>query len=318
MALAYDAPRSGAPRARAGMYESHYVKAADPSGGRAVWLRHTVLSRPDGGGQRTTAWLTVFDRTAGTVVTQRRVTDEAGYAPPAAGDWSACAMGTLGPQGADGAMEDASWSLRWTPVDAQPVPYLPKAWLYDRKVPRSNGVALLPFARMSGRVEVAGRALDLDGWPGMIGHNWGSDHAPHWVWMHAAGVGAGGGGWFDAALARVPTVGDRISGWLGAGTVMLDGARRRVGIRGAALDVAGEEVRVRLGVEGGTLELESRLPEAETVRWDYAAPHDAGRDVRNCSIATGRAVLTTRAGSTEVPLDGVLALELGVPAGAGA
>ncbi len=227
MALAYDAPRSAADRARSGLYESHYVKAADPAGGRAVWLRHTVLSRPDGGGQRTTVWLTVFDRASATVVTQRRVTDETGYVPPDTG-WSSCPLGTLGPTGAGGAMEDATWSLTWEPVDAAPVPYLPKAWLYDRAVPRSNGVALMPYGRMSGTVDVAGRPLTLDGWPGMVGHNWGSDHAPHWVWMHAAGIGASSSAWFDAALARVPTVAGRISPWLGAG----DGhARRRTAPR---------------------------------------------------------------------------------------
>jgi hypothetical protein len=136
------------------MYESHYVKAADPAGGRAVWLRHTVLSRPDGGGQRTTTWLTLFDRDAEIPVVQRRVTDEAGYTPAAAG-WSACAYGSLGPNGADGSMQDATWSLRWEPVDAEPVPYLPKRWLYDRLIPRSNGVALLPFGRMSGHADIA-------------------------------------------------------------------------------------------------------------------------------------------------------------------
>ncbi|WP_372789650.1 hypothetical protein [Paraconexibacter sp.] len=317
MALAYDAPRSGSDRARAGMYESHYVKAADPDGGRAVWLRHTVLSRPDGGGQRTTVWLTVFDRTAGTVVEQRRVTDEAGYVAPATG-WSQAAQGTLGPTGADGAMEDATWTLRWDPVDAESVPYLPKRWLYDRAIPRSNGVALLPFARMAGTVAIGEHRIELDGWPGMIGHNWGSDHALHWVWMHAAGIGPAGAAWFDGALARVPTVAGRVSPWLGAGAVMLDGARRRVAMRGAALTVSpgvgGDAVHVQARVDGGRLDVHATLPADETVAWDYAAPHDDGRRVRNCSIAEGRVVLTTPTATTEIPLDGVLALELGEPA----
>lgn len=315
MALAYDAPRSGSDRARSGMYESHYLKAADPAGGRAVWLRHTVLSRPHGGGQRTTTWLTVFDRAGDVPVVQRRVTDEAGYTPPQAG-WSACAHGTLGPDGADGSMEDATWSLRWEPVDGEPVPYLPKRWLYDRSIPRSNGVALLPFGRMSGRVDIGGRVLDLDGWPGMVGHNWGSDHAPHWLWMHAAGIGPGAGAWLDGALARVPTIGDRLSGWLGAGAVHLDGSRRRIGMRGARLDVGagGGDVHVRVGVEGGHLDVHATLPPEQTVRWDYAAPRGSGRSVRNCSIASARLVLRTKGATTELQLDGTLALELGVPA----
>jgi len=312
MSLAYDAPRSGADRARSGLYESHYVKAADPAGGRAVWLRHTVLSRADGGGQHTTTWLTVFDRGAAEPVVQRRVTDPAAYASPADG-WSVCAAGALGPGSADGAMDDATWSLRWEAADPEPVPYLPKAWLYDRAVPRSNGVALVPFGRMSGTVSIGGAVVDLDGWPGMVGHNWGSDHAPHWVWMHGAGIGGGGASWFDAALARVPTVGSRISGWLGAGMVQLDGSRRRVGMRGASLDVAGEDVTVRVGVDGGQLEVRATMPAAHTVEWDYAAPHGDGRAVRNCSIASATVVLTTKTSTTTAELDGTMALELGVP-----
>ena len=32
--------------AKAGHYESFYVKACEPGGGRGVWIRHTVHKRP--------------------------------------------------------------------------------------------------------------------------------------------------------------------------------------------------------------------------------------------------------------------------------
>src|SRR5215211_8494996 len=45
---------------RDGHYESFYIKATQPSGGRGVWIRHTVHKRPD---EEPTAaiWLTLFD-----------------------------------------------------------------------------------------------------------------------------------------------------------------------------------------------------------------------------------------------------------------
>ena len=38
-----------------------------------------------------------------------------------------------------------SWDLRFEP-HAGEVAYLPARWLYDRRVPRSNGAALVPAA----------------------------------------------------------------------------------------------------------------------------------------------------------------------------
>ncbi len=89
-------------------------------------------------------------------------------------------------------------------------------------------------------------------------------------------------------------------------------------MRGAGLTVTpgedGDAVHVHARVDGGTLDLHATLGTESTVRWDYAAPHDDGRRVRNCSIAEGRVVLTTANATTEIPLPGVLALELGEPA----
>ena len=49
--------------ARAGHYESFYIKATEPGGGRGVWIRHTIHQRPD---EPATAslWFTYFDASA--------------------------------------------------------------------------------------------------------------------------------------------------------------------------------------------------------------------------------------------------------------
>ena len=47
----------------AGHYESFYIKATCPGGGRAVWIRHTVHKRP-GGELAGSIWFTWFDQRA--------------------------------------------------------------------------------------------------------------------------------------------------------------------------------------------------------------------------------------------------------------
>jgi len=111
------------------------------------------------------------------------------------------------------------------PSGAHELPYLPR-WLYDRRLPRSNGAALVPDAMFAGHLDVSGRRVDMDGWRGMVGHNWGRDHADRWIWVHATGLGQRDpGGWLDMVLARV-RLGPVLSPWMPAGAVLLDGRLR--------------------------------------------------------------------------------------------
>ena len=58
--------------AKAGHYESFYVKACAPEGGRGIWIRHTVHKRP--GAEATgSIWFTVFDRERGPRATKLTV-----------------------------------------------------------------------------------------------------------------------------------------------------------------------------------------------------------------------------------------------------
>ena len=49
--------------AKAGHYESFYIKACQPDGGRGVWIRHTVHKRP-GAEPNASIWFCLFDRDA--------------------------------------------------------------------------------------------------------------------------------------------------------------------------------------------------------------------------------------------------------------
>src|SRR6185503_12617174 len=163
---------------KAGHYESFYIKACRPGGGQGLWIRHTVHKRP-GAEPSASIWFVLFDREAdGPRAT--KVTVPASELSVPDGGWIRVDGAEIGPGRAAGSVHtdavDASWELSFE-GDAPPCKYLPADWLYEAPVPRTKFVAPFPDARFEGRLEIAGRTIDLDGWPGMIGHNWGSEHA---------------------------------------------------------------------------------------------------------------------------------------------
>jgi hypothetical protein len=305
-------PRAPAAPLRAALYESHYLTATDPAGGRALWLRHTALKRP---GERAlpTVWVTWFQR-SGARPRALRVTAAEPLSDPD-GAWARSGLGELSPAGASGAIDGASWSLAWEAPVAE-VPYLPARWMYDRAIPRSNGAALIPSGTVHGSVMLDGEApVSVDGWDLMVGHNWGSEHANRWTWIHAGGLEHDRSGWFDLALARVK-LGPLLTPWAAGGAVHLNNRTFHTSVRGPVRrEVDGESTLLSVPLAGGaTLELRVTAPDKDTVAWDYASPRGAGRSVRNCSIAD--ASLTLRADRSEqtIEINGRVAVEHGSPA----
>src|SRR4051812_39787262 len=100
----------------AGFYESFYIKAARPSGGQAVWIRHTVHKRPD---EPATAslWLTVFDREAPGPRATKLTVPAADLSAPS-GTYIKIADATLEPGRVKGSIDagalSASWDLTFT------------------------------------------------------------------------------------------------------------------------------------------------------------------------------------------------------------
>ena len=46
--------------------------------------------------------------------------------------------------------------------------------------------ARCPSATFDRHAAVGDREPRVDGWPGMVGHNWGAEHAERWIWLHGA------------------------------------------------------------------------------------------------------------------------------------
>ena len=168
--------------------------------------------------------------------------------------------------------------------------HLPREWLYRAPLPRTKLTSPAPAASFDGTCELAGRdAIELRGWRGMVGHNWGSEHAERWIWLHGVGFDGAPGAWLDVALGRLKVAG-RMTPWVANGALSLDGRRYRVGGLGArGLHVAETPQGCLLALPGqGGLSVEARVavPPGTAAGWRYADPSKGEHDVVNCSIAS--------------------------------
>jgi hypothetical protein len=277
---------------RSGMYESFYLRAVSPQDPVGVWIRNTVHKAP-GRAPRGSIWCTVFDACRGQPFMHKLTTDE--LSTPA-GDWIAVGEApdaggegaVLGPSRADGRCGDARWSLRFR-SDEPELRHLPRSWLYRAPLPRTKATSPMPTAAFDGTVELAGREpIELRSWPGMVGHNWGSEHAERWIWLHGIAFDDEPGSWLDLVLGRVRVAG-RLTPWVANGALSIGGRRHRLGglrSRGLQVDESAEACVLVLGGEDGLrVEAHVRVPPGAAAAWRYSDPAGGDHDVVNCSVS---------------------------------
>jgi hypothetical protein len=213
----------------------------------------------------------------------------------------------IGADGASGSIgDDVAWQLVLEGAE-EPLLHLPAAWLYRARLPRTKLLSPAPAARFSGSLTVGGRSIEVDGWRGMAGHNWGSQHAERWIWLHGLTEDVD---WLDVAIGRV-RVGPITTPWVANGTLSIAGDRhvlRRVKLTeypaSCTFTLSGRGVEVR-----GTVE----APPERFVGWVYADPDGSEHHAVNCSIADMRLRVSRRSGaSTELVVIGGAAYELGM------
>jgi hypothetical protein len=216
----------------------------------------------------------------------------------------------LGPGSAQGGVNEASWDLSFT-QDTPLFTYQALEWLYRWPVPRNKSLAIHPVATFSGRVAFGDDAFDIDGWPGMVGHNWGAEHPEEWIWLHGAGFPDAPDAWFDGTVVRLK-VGGRALPWIANGCLHLDGRQYRVGGPGKPRKplTAAERTRCVFTMRGaddlvvrGTVE----APADHFVAWRYSDPFGGEHITTNSSVA---------AMTLDVSRRGHDDLRLHVPAGA--
>jgi hypothetical protein len=275
--------------AKAGHYESFYIKACRPGGGQGLWIRHTVHKRP-GAEPNASIWFVLFDREA-EAPRASKVTVPAGELSAPAGSWIRVGDAEIGPGRAQGAVDTdavkASWNLEFS-GDAEPCKYLPADWLYEAPLPRTKFVAPFPNARFDGKLEIDGAEVDISGWPGMIGHNWGAEHAERWVWLEGTGFEGSPDTYFDAGAARIK-IGPKTTPWIPSGMLMLDGEPHRLGgfgrIRSAS--IAEAETSCEFTLLGKDIVVRGKVsaPVKDFVGWIYADPKGPEHNTINCSVA---------------------------------
>jgi len=297
-----------------GHYESYYLKAADPAGGRAVWIRHTVLRAP-GHAPSASVWLTLFDAAQGPLAL--KASFPASELSADAEAYIRVAGSALTPQRATGAIEapghgEARWDLAFT-GEADEFPYLPRGWMYESRLPRTKATSLYPAVAFEGELEACGRHVELRGWPGMVGHNWGEEHAYRSGWIQGIGFREAPEAYLDVVLARIK-LGRLLTPWIANGCLAIDGRRHRLGgaFPGAAsFRESGTDARFTLQGRGVSVEGEVGAPAGRFVAWRYGEPGGGWHPTLHCSIADMR-LRVLGAGEPEriLTLTGAAALEL--------
>lgn len=275
---------------REGMYESFYLRAVSPKQPLGVWIRCTV-AKPPGRPARGSVWCTVFDAQAGAPFMHKLTSEDLSVPPDG---WIAVGATHLGPGVAEGVCGEASWSLRFASQEPE-LRHLPSPLLYRTPLPRTKLTSPAPAAEFSGTLKLGARTIELDGWHGMVGHNWGAEHAERWIWLHGVDFEQAPQAWLDLAIGRILIAG-RPTPWVANGVLGVDGQRIRLGgLLARGLRVAERPERCSLRVPGrGGVSLEAHVftPAGATAGWRYADPDGSGEhDVLNCSIAGLRLVL---------------------------
>jgi hypothetical protein len=273
----------------AGHYESFYVKACRPEGGLGVWIRHTVHKRPRAE-PTASIWFTLFDAEAerplaakSTVpATELSAGDGAYIRVDGAIVEPGRARGEIAVEGLE-----ADWELEFAD-DAEPLRHLPYGWMYRAPLPRTKFLSPYPNATYGGRVTVDGREIEVRDWPGMIGHNWGTEHAERWTWIQGQRFEGHEDVYIDIAAGRI-VLGPWTTPWVANGLLNLDGELLRLGgldrVRSTEIEDAptscgfaltGRDVAVR-----GRVDAERK----DFVAWRYADPDGGEHNTLNCSIS---------------------------------
>jgi hypothetical protein len=175
--------------ARRGHIESWFLKANDPRSRRALWLRWTLWAGDRAPGSAIAeVWAIAFGTAGGPFAAKSGVPFRDGLARfDREGLYAAIDGCTLTPERAQGRVDSGgraiAYDLTLAP-QSEAFLHFGKSWMYADAWPWQKLASPMPSARVTGRVTVGTEPWEVDGWPAMVGHNWGHRHAPHYAWGH--------------------------------------------------------------------------------------------------------------------------------------
>lgn len=202
----------------AGHVESYFMRGNSPRRRLAFWLKATVFA-PRADSAIAELWCIVFDAENDRYWAEKTTVpfEHATFPGEQALIEVAGGQFDLSPDGyARGAMEGdgglCRWDLSWSPPDsplADRLCLLPSERMVDGSFPRSTPLTPYPSLRLQGTIEVWGETIDLEGWEGMQGHNWGDEHAWEYAWGHCPFIDESGEPfcWVEGFSARTRIAG---------------------------------------------------------------------------------------------------------------
>ena len=250
-------------------YESWFVSARDPGSPRALWIRHT-RHRPRQGPESAALWCTVIDRDLGKRPAVIKQVFSAFPPETAAGPGQFRGQAAMGEH-------SAHWDLAITGRQPPLRPLRPPV-LYRAPLPRTKLAAVVPDGQVTGMLQVDGREVSVSGWRGTVGHNWGSEHADSWVWLHAADFGAAPEAWLELVLARI-RVGPARSPWTAMGALGLGGERIALGGLGRRSRVDARPGHLAADFTRREPASACRWPSPRTTVWLWPTPTRVGEPV---------------------------------------
>jgi len=195
------------PARPAGHVESYFVKANSPDGSKALWIKATIFaSRARPLQAVAEAWAVFFERDGQHVAVKQSI-------PFADAVFSRDGLHVeigdgirLDPESARGAIAYGEHRIEFELTmsgDEPPVALLPSPAMYTGPFPKSKQVTPRPDLLIDGKIKIDQREIDLSGWRGMQGHNWGKGHADFYAWGHCNLWEQGEGLILEATTARV-------------------------------------------------------------------------------------------------------------------
>jgi len=291
-----------APGMTTGHYESWFLRANDPSGLRAFWIRYTIFAprgRPgDAVGE---LWAIAFAREDARIVAVKQVhpirtcsfaRDRLEVAIGAARLEDGVLGGTASSNG-----HTIAWDLRY--ADGQPPLLLLPEPLYGAPLPRAKSLVTQPLARFTGTLTVDGEALTVEDWIGSQNHNWGSQHTDRYAWGQVAGFDEAPEAFLECSTARIkigPVLSPRLSPVmlrLGEETLTWNGLVRASRARGHYVPY---DWRIETSGPDGAIAIAIHAAPADFVALRYDNPPGGAKICLNSKLA--RCEVTLRRGAT--------------------
>lgn len=285
--------------------ESWFVKANDPARRRAIWIRATIFAPArDPHGAVAEAWAIAFREDGTHVVVKTQVPIENARFSKDGIDVAIGNVLELTRSHTKGDVTTGERRLAWDfeiGGREEALLHYPARWMYEKKIPSQKICSPRLDARITGKFQVLGLAgtadtWDLDAWPAMIGHNWGSANTPLYAWAHCNTWSQGEDLVFEASAGTPPFGPGRVPKILGTFHVRHRGVRydlndvKSITLSRSSIDTTSEPktFRFRAKNELASIEGEVWAPAAAFVGLHYFNPSGPMTYCLNSKLANVR------------------------------